>query len=129
VVRVVIYSHLCWFVYILSLLYIILPSFHCFHSEYFQSALKRPEVATVPTPSPKNKRIREEEEEEEYVEEEEGEFRLVVYADMEIYHWDGQTLCPRTDCFKLVACLQHGLLREVPLFCSNFSCISSSSNY
>ena len=67
-VRVVIYSHLCWYVYILSLLYITFPSFHCFHSEYFQSALKRPEVATVP--SPKNKRTREEEEEE-YVEEEE----------------------------------------------------------
>jgi hypothetical protein len=33
-----------------------------------------------------------------------GGFPLVVCADMEIYNWDRQTLCPRTDCFKLVAC-------------------------
>jgi hypothetical protein len=59
----------------------IFPSFHCFHSEYFQSALKRPEVATVPTPSLKDKHTREEEEEEE-VEVEEVEEEVLKPAAM-----------------------------------------------
>jgi hypothetical protein len=32
-----------------------------------------------------------------------GGFPLVLCADMEIYHWEGQTLCPRTDLFELAA--------------------------
>jgi hypothetical protein len=30
-----------------------------------------------------------------------GEVRLEPWGDIEIYNWDGQTLCPRTDCFGL----------------------------
>jgi hypothetical protein len=29
-----------------------------------------------------------------------GWFRLEPWGDMEIYNWDGQTHCPRTDCFE-----------------------------
>jgi hypothetical protein len=29
-----------------------------------------------------------------------GRFRLEPCRDMEIYNWDGQTHCPRTDCFE-----------------------------
>jgi hypothetical protein len=32
-----------------------------------------------------------------------GEVPLEPWGDIEIYIWDGQTLCPRIDCFKLVA--------------------------
>jgi hypothetical protein len=51
-----------------------------------------------------------------------GEVLLERWGDIEMYNWDGQTLL-------LVASLQHGVCSEVPLFCSNFSSMSSSTNY
>jgi hypothetical protein len=38
-------------------------------------------------------------------------------------------ICLQTDCFCFDASLQHGVSSEAPLFCSNFSTVSSSSNY
>jgi hypothetical protein len=34
-----------------------------------------------------------------------SEVPLEPWGDIEIYNWDGQTHCPRTDCFKLDAAL------------------------
>jgi hypothetical protein len=38
-----------------------------------------------------------------------GVFQVVPLVKFILYHWDGQTLCPRTDCFKLEASLHHGV--------------------
>jgi hypothetical protein len=46
-----------------------------------------------------------------------GEFRVKPSALSIIYHWDGQTLCPRTDCFPLDASLQREVSSEVPCLC------------
>jgi hypothetical protein len=32
-----------------------------------------------------------------------GEVSFILCTDIEIYNWDGQTHCSRTDCFKLDA--------------------------
>jgi hypothetical protein len=29
-----------------------------------------------------------------------GKVRVEPHGISKVYHWDGQTLCPRTDCFK-----------------------------
>jgi hypothetical protein len=55
-----------------------------------------------------------------------GRFPLVPQANILLYNWDGQTLCPQTDCFFLDASLQHAVSSEVPFFCSNISTTLSS---
>jgi hypothetical protein len=58
-----------------------------------------------------------------------GEVPLKPWGDIEVYNWDGQMHCPRTDCFKLDATFKHEVCIEVPCFCSNLSTVSSSNNH
>jgi hypothetical protein len=55
-----------------------------------------------------------------------GEFRVKLRTIFTLYHWDGQTLCPRLDGDADFLRDKTNLTSEVPSFCSNISTMQSS---